>query len=212
MLIGSSTLALFVGSVLVLLLSPGPNMAFSLAHGITHGARGGLAVALGIFLADLLLTALTATGLTAAVTAWPPFFDLLRYGGAAYLLWLALQGLRAPGRLPMAQASALSSARIMRRACLNSLLNPKALLFFMIFLPQFVEPARGAIAVQLALLGAVLAVVALVFHALLGVFSGRVGAWLQRHAGAGPCSAWLQAGVMLALAVRLLLLERPASA
>ena len=70
------TLAVFSGAVLLLLLSPGPNMAFVISHGVTHGWRGGCASALGIAVADLLLTALTAMGVTALVASWPPAFDL----------------------------------------------------------------------------------------------------------------------------------------
>ena len=87
-MIDLQTLLLFSVAVLALLASPGPNMAFLLSHGLSHGARGGLGVAFGIFLADLILTALTAMGVTAAITAWAPSFDIMRYLGAIYLCLL----------------------------------------------------------------------------------------------------------------------------
>lgn len=92
-MIETSTLLIFAGAVMALLLSPGPNMAFVMAHGMTYGLGGGAAAALGIGLADLILTVLTATGVTAVVTAWPPSFDLIRYAGAAYLLWMAYKAM-----------------------------------------------------------------------------------------------------------------------
>ncbi|MGS0890946.1 LysE family translocator [Burkholderia stagnalis] len=204
-----STLTMFSAAVLLLLLSPGPNMTFVLAHGVTYGVRGGAAAAFGIGVADLILTALTATGVTAAVNAWPPSFDVIRYAGAAYLLWMAYNAWRRPGRLGMAAAPARSLASVVARALLNSLLNPKALLFFVVFLPQFVEPARGAVALQLVELGCVLTVISTVFHLLLGAAGGTVRRLIVRHARAAVLQSRGLAAVLVLLAVRLAMMTRP---
>jgi threonine/homoserine/homoserine lactone efflux protein len=208
-MIEAHTLLLFLLAVLTLLLSPGPNMAFVLSHGFAHGWRGGLAAALGIALADLILTVLTASGITALVAVWPPSFDLLRGAGALYLAWLALQALRKPGQAAIGARSQGSLGAILRRGLLNCLLNPKALLFFMVFLPQFVVAAHGHIALQLTLLGAVLSLTALLFNMVLGAFSGRIGAFLAHRPQASRWQGRVLAGVLLALALRLLLLDRP---
>ena len=211
-MISLATLALFLLAVLALFLSPGPNMAFVLSHGVAHGPRGGFAAALGISAADLLHTLFAVTGVTALVAAWPPAFELLRYAGALYLLWLAAQALRSSGGLPTgpkAQPSAF--ARIVRMAFLNNLVNPKALLFFMVFLPQFVDPARGSVSLQLVQLGVMLSAAALAFNTLLGACSGQVGRWLQRRPGAERFQRGLLALVMAGLAIRLLLLDRPSA-
>lgn len=210
-MISLATLALFLLAVLALFLSPGPNMAFVLSHGVAHGPRGGFAAALGISSADLVHTLFAATGVTALVAAWPPSFDLLRYTGALYLLWLAVQSLRSsnvglPGGT-RAQPSAF--AHIVRMAFFNNLVNPKALLFFMVFLPQFVDPARGSVPLQLVQLGVMLSAAALAFNTLLGACSGQVGRWLQRRPGAERFQRGLLALVMVGLAIRLLLLDRP---
>src|SRR5689334_6073506 len=127
----TGTLSLFVLAVLALFISPGPNMAFVLSHGLAHGVRGGFAAAIGISAADLVHTLCAATGVTALVAAWPPSFDVLRYAGALYLLWLAWQALRPAGaRGDKAPAQPAGFARIVRMAWLNNLVNPKALLFF----------------------------------------------------------------------------------
>jgi threonine/homoserine/homoserine lactone efflux protein len=94
-------------------------------------------------------------------------------------------------------------------ALLGSLLNPKALLFFMVFLPQFVDAGRGDIVLQLTLLGMVLSLVALLFNSALGSCSGQLGRLLQRHPRAACWQRWALAAVLLGLALRLLLLERP---
>jgi threonine/homoserine/homoserine lactone efflux protein len=210
-MIDAGTLALFLVAVLALFLSPGPNMAFVLSHGVAHGQRGGFAAALGIAGADLVHTLCAATGVTALVAAWPPSFDLLRHAGALYLLWLALQALRSPG-LPTGAAAAQHArfGRIVRSAFVNNLVNPKALLFFLVFLPQFVDTTRGGVAWQLVQLGTVLSLAGLAFNTLLGAASGRLGRSLHGRAGGAAWQRGLLASVMMGLALRLVLLERPA--
>ncbi|QOF79225.1 LysE family translocator [Variovorax sp. 38R] len=210
-MIGLATLSLFLLAVLALFLSPGPNMAFVMSHGVAHGPRGGFAAAVGISAADLVHTLFAATGVTALVAAWPPAFDVLRYAGALYLVWLAVQALRSDGGFrPGTQAQPAGFGRIVRMALLNNLVNPKALLFFMVFLPQFVDPTHGSVPLQLVQLGVVLSLAALAFNTLLGACSGQVGRWLQQRPGAEKFQRGLLAAVMLGLAVRLLFLDRPA--
>ncbi|MDR6523787.1 MULTISPECIES: LysE family translocator [Variovorax] len=208
-MIGLATLSLFLLAVLALFLSPGPNMAFVLSHGVAHGPRGGFAAAIGISAADLVHTLFAATGVTALVAAWPPSFDVLRYAGALYLVWLAVQALRSGGLRMGAQAQPAGFGRIVRMALLNNLVNPKALLFFMVFLPQFVDPSRGSVPLQLVQLGVVLSMAALAFNTLLGACSGQIGRWLHSRPGAARFQSGLLAAVMLGLAVRLLFLDRP---
>lgn len=203
------TLSLFLLAVLTLMLSPGPNMAFVLSHGVAHGPRGGLAAALGITVADLTLTCFTVTGITALVAAWPPSFDVLRFTGVFYLVWLAIQAIRSPGKAVITHREKTSMAKIFRMAALNSLLNPKALLFFMVFLPQFVVASRGHVTLQLAILGITLSFAALLFNTALGTFSGKIGAFLNRSPRASKLQSWFLGGVLVSLAIRLLLLERP---
>jgi threonine/homoserine/homoserine lactone efflux protein len=203
------TLLLFSAAVLAMLVAPGPNMAYVLAHGLADGPRAGVAAALGIFVADLVLLAVTALGLSALIMSWPASFDVLRIAGALYLLWLAWQALRAsaaPGRDGVRVQPTL--AQVLRRACANGLLNPKALLFFLVFLPQFVDPALGHVSAQLAVLGAVLSVEALAFHALLGVASGSIGRRVS-SARAQRVFGRVLGLVFLGLALRLLLMDRP---
>lgn len=208
-MIETSTLLIFAGAVMALLLSPGPNMAFVMAHGMTYGLGGGAAAALGIGLADLILTVLTATGVTAVVTAWPPSFDLIRYAGAAYLLWMAYKAMRRPGELGQVAASQATLRSVFVRAMLNSLLNPKALLFFMVFLPQFADPGKGPVGQQLVMLGCVLTAISTVFHTLLGAVGGAVRRFLARHSRASKLQSRGLAALLVLLAVRLAVMSRP---
>ncbi|MBN0978940.1 LysE family translocator [Pseudomonas sp. SDM007_2] len=207
-MIDLATLAVFSGSVLLLLLSPGPNMAFVISHGVSYGWRGGVAAGLGIGVADLLLTALTATGVTALVASWPPAFDLIRYAGVVYLLWLAFKTLQKKPSLDTAQVVRVRLGGVFMRAMLNSLLNPKALLFFMVFLPQFVKPEAGPIALQLVQLGLVLTLIAGVFHAVLGIFGGAISRFFAGSEKTAGLQKWGLATVLTVLAVRLALMPR----
>lgn len=209
-MIDPATLSIFVGAVMLLLLSPGPNMAFVISHGASYGWRGGVASGLGIGLADLILTALTAMGVTALIASWPPAFDLIRYAGVLYLLWLAFKALQKTSASDTSDVARVPLKTLMIRAMLNSLLNPKALLFFMVFLPQFVDAQQGPIALQLVLLGVVLTLVSGVFHTLLGVFGSTVSRHISRLS---PFAKWQSLGlaaVLLLLAIRLALMTRPA--
>ncbi|QJI29784.1 LysE family translocator [Pseudomonas sp. ADAK18] len=209
-MIDCATLAVFAGSVLLLLLSPGPNMAFVISHGVTYGWRGGVASGLGISVADVLLTALTATGVTAVVASWPPAFDLIRYAGVMYLLWLVFKTLQKTPGLDTSQVTRVRLSEVFVRAMFNSLLNPKALLFFMVFLPQFVKPEAGSIALQLVQLGLILTLISGVFHGVLGIFGSAVSRFFSASSRTSGLQKWGLATVLMALALRLMLMSRPA--
>lgn len=205
----TANLYLFVVAVVLLLIVPGPNMAFVTSHALAHGWRGGLAAALGISFSDLLMTIMVSAGIGALVMSWTPAFEVLRLAGACYLLWLAWQALRTPTVAQNAQPQVTSFWRIFVRGTLNSLLNPKALLFFMVFLPQFVTVTAGDVGLQLISLGTLLALIALLFHTLLGIFAGQLRAKLFSGRISRRLGTYGFAGVMTALAARLLFLERP---
>ncbi|WP_455885648.1 LysE family translocator [Pseudomonas spelaei] len=209
-MIEPSTLLLFAGAVLLLLMSPGPNMAFVIAHGASYGWRGGVVAALGIGAADLVLTALTAAGLAAAIAQWPPSFDLIRWAGAFYLLWMAWKAIRVRSGLPLNAAIQASLMSVFMRAMLNSLLNPKALLFFMVFLPQFVVPGSSAVARQIVTLGLVLTLIASIFHVALGLIGGMIRVYTSHKGESAKWQSRSLAFVFVLLAVRLVFTSRPA--
>ncbi|MFJ4154968.1 LysE family translocator [Pseudomonas sp. NPDC089752] len=205
----ATNLHLFIVAALLLLVVPGPNMAIVTSHAVAHGWRAGLAAALGITLADVLMTITVSTGLGALVMSWAPAFDLLRWAGACYLLWLAWQALKAPSANTDTPATQDSMRKIFARATLNSLLNPKALLFFMVFLPQFVTVGGSSVTSQLMFLGLLLSLIALIFHSLLGFWAGRLHGRLREGVISKRFGAYSFAAVMTALAVRLLVLNPP---
>lgn len=215
-MVALSTLGLFVLAALALLASPGPNMAFVLAQGAAHGPRGAFAGAIGIALADFVLALAAASGVAALVAAWAPAFDLLRWAGAAYLVWLGVQALRtgtSGARAAGGPAAGLAPkmTRVARMGFVNTLMNPKALVFFIVFLPQFVHPAQGSVPAQMVQLGAVMSLVSLLFNTTLGSAAGLLARRVAASERGVRLRQRLLAGVMFGLALRLLVMARPAA-
>jgi threonine/homoserine/homoserine lactone efflux protein len=195
----------FLTAALIVQLVPGPGMLFILANGIAGGPRVGIAAACGAAAAMVVHTFAAALGLAALFRHAPAAYDVLRIGGAVYLLWLAIGHFRsgsADGFEP--GAGTRSPRRVFVRAALNNLSNPKVILFYLAFLPQFVSPGGTSVTVQLLVLGFVFLLLGLVIDLLLGAFSGRIGQWLSRRRTMRRAVDWLAGTIMGALGLRLL--------
>jgi threonine/homoserine/homoserine lactone efflux protein len=205
-------LALFAGAALLLNLTPGADMLFVAGSTAAQGRRAGLLAALGVGAGCLVHVALAAAGLTALLAASAWAFDLVKWTGAAYLVWLGISMWRSPrcAARPVAQSEA-AHGRVFWRGALTNALNPKVALFFLAFLPQFIAqgaPGQAAAFVALGLWFTasgtlVNLAVALVADRVRAMASGqsagsRIGGWLQRLAGA----LFVVLGVRLALAPR----------
>ncbi|MGY1715599.1 LysE family translocator [Geodermatophilus sp. SYSU D01106] len=158
----SATLLLYVLSTAALLAVPGPSVVYVVARAVEHGRAAGLVSVLGLETGALLHVLLAAGGVTAVLASSEWAFAVLRYGGAAYLLWLGVRQLlsrrRPAGAGPAATPA--SRRRLFRDGVLVDLLNPKTGLFFLAFLPQFVDPAAGPVALQVLVLGLLFVVMA----------------------------------------------------
>ena len=223
------TLVAFFGVAVLLALTPGPDNIFVLVQSAQRGWRAGMAVVLGLCAGLVVHTAAVALGLAAVFAASALAFTVLKFCGAAYLAWLAWHSLRAkeegveaatveagatvpdaPGS-PAVRSVALappSMARMVRRGMLMNLTNPKVLVFFLAFLPQFADPARGSVALQLMVLGVVFMVATLLVFGAIACFSGAFGALLQRSARAQRLLNRVAGLVFLGLALRLATVER----
>ena len=207
MIIPPQTFLLFLGAVMVLLITPGPNMAFVLTSGAAYGWRGGVAAAVGIGVVDLIFTLVCAFGLAGLLAAYPAAFDAIRWMGAAYLIWLAVNCIRAAGR---AKASGVIEAEpsrwaIFTRGLASNIANPKAILFFLVFIPQFIDAGQGSVFLQFVLLGTALAVIGTIFHGSLGALGAAGAALAGQSAKRKRGLQWLQAAVFLLIAGRLAL-------
>ncbi|GAB4212346.1 MAG: LysE family translocator [Rhodoferax sp.] len=196
----------FLAAAVLLTLSPGPDNLMVLSLGMARGRRPGMAFGLGCALGCLSHTLLAVLGVSALIAASPTAFGLLKLAGGAYLLWLGVQALRHAGAVRLdrpAQADARWGP-LFAKGLLANAINPKVVLFFLSFLPQFVQPAQGAVALQLGLLGLIFTAQAALLFGLLGYFSGQVGAWITRRPGVGPWLDRLAGAVFVGLGLRLL--------
>ena len=203
--IAPETLFAFLGAALLVTLSPGPDNLLVLSLGIARGRRAGVAFGLGCGLGCLSHTLLAALGVSALIAASPAAFTLLKLVGGGYLVYLGVQALRSSGRLDTPEAASVqeSELRLFARGLFANAINPKVVLFFLAFLPQFVDSARGDAAFQIAQLGLVFTAQAALLFALLGWFSGHVGAWLKRHGRAGLWLDRAAGAVFVGLGVKL---------
>lgn len=166
-----SMLAAFVVAGLILNLTPGADFLFVTASGIQGGPRIGMAAALGINLGIIVHILAAAAGVSALLLAYPAAYDAIRYLGAAYLLWLAIQAWRANGALGQGQG-APSAGHAIKRGFVTNVLNPKTALFIFAFIPQFTDPGIGPIWMQILILGAIFMVNGLIFVLCLGAAAG----------------------------------------
>jgi threonine/homoserine/homoserine lactone efflux protein len=202
-----ATLALFLTATLALNLSPGPDVFFVLANSIAHGPRGGLLATIGVSAGIIAHTLLAAFGIASLIAAYPLTYEAVRLIGAGYLIWLGVTALRAtgePSRLP----AALSTTQILGRGFLTNLLNPKVALFFAAFLPQFVDPSRGAVVAQMVLLGALFICSGTLVNAGYALIGGSVHGSFRRKPRWHQRLQRLSGGILLALGARLLLPQR----
>jgi threonine/homoserine/homoserine lactone efflux protein len=199
----------FLGTIALICVIPGPDMVFIFANGIRWGPRGGAAAAVGMAGGMAIHTTAAVVGLSALVRASATGFDLLRAAGVAYLLWLAYSAWRGRGELPDGSAGAGDAApersvsRIVRQAAITNLANPKVIVFYLAFLPQFVDRHHGSITWQFVILGATFTAVGLIVDLAVGVASGRLGRRLVRSAKLAPALGAVTSVVFLGLAARL---------
>ncbi len=205
------TLIAFFGVAVLLALTPGPDNLFVLVQSAQRGWRAGMCVVLGLCLGLVGHTAAVALGLAAVFAASSAAFTVLKLCGAAYLAWLAWGARRAPATAGGPQAlpeQAGGALRMVGRGVVMNLTNPKVLIFFLAFLPQFADPARGALAPQIMALGLVFMVATLLVFGAIACFSGAFGALLQRSARAQRLLNRTAGLIFLGLAVRLATAQR----
>jgi threonine/homoserine/homoserine lactone efflux protein len=188
------TLALFAASVATLVLIPGPNLVYIVTRSVEAGRRAGLASVLGVEIGTMIHVAAAAVGLSALLASSALAFEVVKYAGVAYLVYLGVRALRA-GKAPETQVAPAGMRRTVAEGMLVNVLNPKVSLFFLAFLPQFVDPDKGSAVSQILALGVVFIAIAatldLLFVLAAGLVSRRLGgSGGQRFAG----------GVYLALA------------
>ena len=203
-----STYVTFLLASILLILMPGPAQALVLARTLGSGKRSGVLTAVGLNVGTLFHAAAAALGLSALLASSALAFSLVKYAGAAYLLYLGIQALRArPQVLPTPRTST-SAGSSFGQAVATGVLNPKVALFFLAFLPQFVDPSRGSVLAQFMLLGASIAVLDTLYEIMLVLVAARLRERLLRNRRFVAWQNRVTGAVLLALGVRLAVQER----
>jgi threonine/homoserine/homoserine lactone efflux protein len=203
-----STLLYFLGASIALTIAPGPDNIFVLTQGIARGRKPAIVTALGMCSGVSVHTTAAAFGISAVFYSSAMAFTIVKYAGAAYLLYLAYRTMKARSAVKLAAADERPAAALFKRGFIMNVLNPKVAMFFLAFLPQFVTPAAGHVPLQMLLLGLIFMVQAIVIFSLIGYFSGGIGEFILARPRIAKYFDWLTAGVFASLGVRLALAER----
>ena len=192
----------YLPAALALNFTPGADMLFCLAQGARGGTGPAIAASAGISTGSLINVTIAGLGLGVLLAEYPVLFDVIRYAGVAYLLWLAWRTLRTP--LQGGNAPVVRPLRAFRDGLIVNLTNPKVILFILAFIPQFVDPVRPVLP-QFLIFGAIIALTGFFVNAGVGIFAGGIGQTLARSPQFERLLRALTATIFGALALRLLL-------
>jgi threonine/homoserine/homoserine lactone efflux protein len=209
MLPGPSDLLVFMIASLALNLTPGPDMLYVIARSLGQGRTAGLVSSLGIGAGIFFHIAAVALGPATLLTSVPLGYEVVKYAGAAYLIYLGIRVIT--GKEAVAAEAGLEKAklaRIFRQGVVTNVLNPKVALFFLAFLPQFVDESRGPIGWQVLALGLLFNTSGTLVNAAVALLAGTLSDRLRGRSRFARIQKWLTGGIFIGLAVRLALLER----
>jgi threonine/homoserine/homoserine lactone efflux protein len=201
---GSAPIAVFIVAALALNISPGPDMLYVISRSLEQGRKAGIVSALGIGAGTLVHTFVTAIGLSAILLSVPIAFEFIRYAGAAYLVYLGLRMLleRNSGKATTEYSSpksARSLRSIFQQGVATNVLNPKVALFFLAFLPQFVDQSKGSVALQIILLGLLFDTSGTSVNVIVATLAGHVSDSFRERSGFVRFQKLLPASILIAL-------------
>lgn len=203
-----NNLILFIAAGLTLNSTPGPDMMFVITRSVTESTRSGVISSLGIAAGSVFHTLAVALGLSALLMAVPAAYAIIKYTGAAYLVYLGLKMLLGKQSLKLDEdKKPVKMHSVFLQAMLTNIFNPKVALFFLAFLPQFVNPA-GNITLQLFLLGLLFNFNGTIVNILVALSAGRLGKFIKLKLNNSSVFKWITASVFIGLGIRLALLER----
>ncbi|MBN9412194.1 MAG: LysE family translocator [Burkholderiales bacterium] len=209
-MIPAHDLLLFAGAAVLIALTPGPNMIYVTSRSISQGRRAGVTSLLGVIVGFLAHMFAAAAGLTALFLAVPLAYEILKWAGAAYLLWMAWQAVKPGASSPFEMRSLPpdSPRRLFAMGLITNLLNPKIAVFYLAVFPQFVSPAHGSVFAQSLVLGFIQIVSSFAVNFTLVMCAGGLAGWFARHPVWMAVQRWVTGSVLAALAVRLALEPR----
>jgi threonine/homoserine/homoserine lactone efflux protein len=199
---GSGSLLGFVAAALVVLLIPGPGVLYVVARSVSQGRRAGLVSVLGLSAGALVHVAAAAAGISALLLASATAFGMIKALGAGYLIYLGVRtlfGRRSAERLEAPAPRSLR--RLFAQGVVVNVLNPKIAVFFLAFLPQFVEPSRGPVPQQVLILGLIYLALGLITDGAYAMLAGSARQWLGGQVMRGPLPRYVSGGIYLGLGV-----------
>ena len=208
-MIDTAKFALFITVSWALILVPGPDMLYVITRGMTHGRRAGMLSAIGVVCGILVHTLAAALGLTVIFQTSALAFLIVKYVGAVYLVYLGIKAWREKSVISLqVSSSTANSQRLFWQGVLSNVLNPKIAIFFLAFLPQFVDRGSSQVTLQLIALGLTFAFLGLLFLLVVGYSSGTIGSWITHRPQYTQFLGRVSGGILIALGVRLALTER----
>ena len=203
-------LLIFAAACLLMVLTPGPNMIYLISRSICQGRKAGLVSLLGVVAGFFVHLFAAAAGLTAVFLAVPMAYEVLKWAGALYLLWLAWQAVKPGARSPF-EAQQLppdSTRKLVTMGFLTSALNPKIAVFYLSVFPQFINPEHGSVFTQSVMLGFTQISVSFMVNALIAMFAASIASWFINNPTWLAVQRYFMGFVLAALAVRLMLEQR----
>ncbi|RWA69828.1 LysE family translocator [Mesorhizobium sp.] len=208
-MIDLATLTTYVAIVLGFVFIPGPATLLTVARATSSGTKVGIATGAGVAAGDVVHTIMAIFGISAIIAASAMLFGIIKYLGAAYLVYLGIRAIleKAPADL-VGSALPIPAGKAFRQAILTEVLNPKTALFFLAFLPQFVRTENGSVVLQLMILGAVFVLLGLLSTVVFAVSAGGLGSFLRRNPAVLKWQGKVVGGIYCALGLRLALQQR----
>jgi threonine/homoserine/homoserine lactone efflux protein len=204
-----NTIITFITASTVLAFAPGPDNIFVLTQSIVSGKSAGIKITLGLCTGLIVHTSIVTFGIAAIFQTSLLAFNILKYIGAGYLLFLSWKAFKASSSdIKINKNNKLSSWQLYRRGIIMNVTNPKVSIFFMAFLPQFANPSRGSITIQLLLLGFMFIIVTFVVFGLISQLAGIIGKWLMKTKKAERILNILAGSIFAGLAIKLAITER----
>jgi threonine/homoserine/homoserine lactone efflux protein len=202
MVIDNSSLVIFVAASLALLLAPGPAVLYVVARSVDQGRMAGIVSVLGISLGGWIHVVAAAVGLSALLVSSALAFTVVKYLGAAYLVYLGITTLMTPTKqVDNTPIVKMSHTKIFRQGMIVNILNPKTALFFFTFIPQFVDPVRGSVALQIVFLGSLFLFMAIVTDGIYAIVAGTLGQWLKNNQSFLKIQKYLSGSIYVFLGV-----------
>jgi len=174
-----STLTLFISVASIMVFMPGPNTLYIIARSIQQGRLAGLVSSLGVQVGTTVHMAAAALGISALLVSSAVAFQVVKYAGAVYLVYLGIRTLLSKDRFEKSHIRRATLSRVFYQGVVVNVLNPKTALFFFAFLPQFINPTRGAVTIQVAVLGSILIFLGTLSDSIYALASGSIGNWLR---------------------------------